>query len=92
MADRHKALGIKAYQIAQNLVNDNNQSKEVKQIATQFVSIFLESMTAASLGTHLTFDSEYTPPNKYEKPPSVQVRRRSAAPRERARRRGGRGG
>ncbi|PHU31028.1 hypothetical protein BC332_03121 [Capsicum chinense] len=95
MEDRHEALTrghIRAYQIGQSLVNDNNQSEEVKQIVAQFASIFLESMTAASLGTRLTFDSEYTPPNEYEQPPSVQVCRRSAASRERARRGGGRGG
>ncbi|PHT59092.1 hypothetical protein CQW23_01455 [Capsicum baccatum] len=77
MAGRHEALvreHIKAYQIAQSLVNDNNQSEEVKQIATQFASFFLESMIAASLGTRLSFDSEYIPPNEYEQPPSVQIR------------------
>ncbi|KAF3618350.1 hypothetical protein FXO38_33470 [Capsicum annuum] len=49
-------------------------------------------MTAASLGTRLNFDSEYTPSNEYKQPSPVQVRQRSAATRERARRGGGRGG
>ncbi|PHT58632.1 hypothetical protein CQW23_00995 [Capsicum baccatum] len=83
---------IRSYQIAQSLENDNNQSEEVKQIVAQFASISLESITAASLKTCLTFDSKYTPLNEYEQPSPVQVRRRSAAPMERARRGGGRGG
>ncbi|KAM3247320.1 hypothetical protein P3L10_009087 [Capsicum annuum] len=73
-ADRHEALArrhIRSYQISQSFVNDNNQSEEVKQITAQFASIFLESMTVASLGTRLTFDSEYTPPNEYEQPPLI---------------------
>ncbi|PHU18072.1 hypothetical protein BC332_13767 [Capsicum chinense] len=95
MAGRHEALArgfVKSYLIAQSLVNDNNQSEEMRQIVAQFASIFLESMTAASLGTCLTFDLKYIPLNEFEQSSPCQVLRRPAAPRERARQHSGRDG
>ncbi|PHU21979.1 Phytochrome A-associated F-box protein [Capsicum chinense] len=92
LTEKQVTIYVRSYLIAQSFVSDNNLSEEVRQIIPQFASISLESMTAASPKTRLTFDPKYTPMNEYEQPPPIQVCQRPAAPRERARRGGERGG
>lgn len=79
MAGRHEALARghqKSYMLALSVGNDPTASDAEKVLAEKFSRISVESMTAASLGTRLSFAPDYTPPAEYEEPPVVPVRRR----------------
>ncbi|XP_055802239.1 serine/threonine-protein phosphatase 7 long form homolog isoform X2 [Solanum dulcamara] len=97
MAGRHEALARghqKSYTLALSVVNDPTAIDAEKALAEKFSRISVESMTAASLGTRLSFAPDYTPPTEYEEPPIVPIRRRlrQAVSRDKAsgrRRRGG---
>ncbi|XP_059302080.1 uncharacterized protein LOC132054013 [Lycium ferocissimum] len=79
MAGRHEALALghqESYRLAQETIQDPTKSNEVKELAEMFSHINTESMTAASLGTMLSFALNYTPPAEYIEPPTVEVPRR----------------
>lgn len=80
--------------MALSVGNDPTASDAEKALAEKFSRISVESMTAAALGTRLSFAPDYTPPTEYEEPPVVPVRRRQrqVVPRDKVRGRGLRGG
>ncbi|MCD9644912.1 hypothetical protein HAX54_033438 [Datura stramonium] len=78
LAGRHEALVARGHErqhrLARTIEENPNISDEGRSIAQQFDVISVECMTVAFLGTRLSFNPEYAPPEETEQPPKVSTR------------------
>ncbi|MCD7462908.1 hypothetical protein HAX54_049616 [Datura stramonium] len=65
------------HRLTRTIEENPNTFNEGRPIAHQFDAILMEYMTAAFLGTRLSFTPKYAPPEETKKSLKVSTRRRS---------------